>query len=225
MPMEFLCLSCPAEQELRALQRELCARNKQLSRWRQDVARWGLTPRGQRVCLAVWILSKYDTDLAVVYAKHARQQRRRKFAEERFPIVPPIQEWFLEMNLDEIADILDSDKPCLLSIREDASRFIAEHQCVAWIGTENFARGRAPDAASVAAEYNRLCASLGLASRHVLVEAHAGRQVSLNRSGRKFVARFRKRWRVTKGCTLPSEPMTRAEAQDKALAPCIGTCG
>ena len=72
-------------QDLRRLQRKLDVFQREQRRQHRDEQLCGLTPRAQRVCIAVYILSSYKIEMAAAFAEHASQCRKRKLAERSVP--------------------------------------------------------------------------------------------------------------------------------------------
>ena len=72
----------------------------------------------------LWVLSRYNADIALSHALHAQQRRGKSQAHQALDI----QELFNAVDLDNLVRVLHGSKPKNASFRSEAGRFVAEYQ-------------------------------------------------------------------------------------------------
>ena len=201
------------DEELRSVKLALQAARKKLARQRQLEKNGGLTVRSVHVCLAVWVLSGYNADIALAYACHA--QRRSQSQPQQ---AVDIYDLFNAADLDHVVRVLRGAEPKNASVRSEAARFIAEYQSVDWVKAENYDNGRAPDLAGLVEKYVECCVALGVEPKQAVHPAFGGRHARVGRRGRRFGVRMRQKWKMTLGSVIPAESISREEVRLKVSA-------
>lgn len=155
-------------------------------------ASFNCSPAIQKKAVAVYILSGYDTNLAVTYLKVARAcPANADVAQWRMHV----EDWFLaHWPPDEIVSLWFPELPDHLWLREKALRFLAEANVVAWIRERNLGKGSAPASGEVWQEHQRQLALQGRS--FVDADEDEAELPQLQRAARKFAHALRKRWRV-----------------------------
>lgn len=206
-------------QELRAVSRlvkkgERGARRQQ-RRQQQNAALWGLTRRMIRVALAVYCLSKYSKDCAVEFATRARKKRKAEVF-HGLETDCPIQQWFVDSDLDEVVAVFMPQSRDDYAIRTEAVKFLAEKKTVEWVASQNFRLGQAPTALSLVSNFSANLRALGVEPPFRLNPSRQGRGPTLSRSGRRWCQKMRKRWGLRRRTLGEGPQMTREEVVGKA---------
>ena len=117
-------------------------------------------------------------------------------------------ESFLSLGDDAVLDLRRRDRPITLEDRL-ADQFLSEQQCVQWISELNRVKGVTPDTHMVA-EYRQLLKRGELtASSNTVLPGNA------NAKQRKWVSRFRKKWRVRRGKPLERDVLAPSLMKEK----------
>lgn len=188
-------------------------RQRAESRQRLDATRWGLTARMVQVAVAVYCLSRYSKDCAAEYATHARKRRRSQVL-DGCGAECPIQQWFLEAELDDVVGVLAPETAHHARIRAEAVRFLAEMRTAEWVAAQNFAAGRAPTGCTLD-HYSAELRRFGLEARLTMDPPRAGRGPRLGRMARKWCQRMRVKWGLRRGKLQEGELPTQEEVSQK----------
>ena len=81
-----------------------------------------------RVVLAVYCLSSYSKECTIEFAIRARKRRRSPVADLEESAECPIGQWYLDADVNSVADIFMPVTPEDAAIRTEAVKFLAE-QC------------------------------------------------------------------------------------------------
>ena len=148
-----------------------------------SVARGGLTPLSVRKVLAVYSMSVWRADLALLAAK---QLSRFPKHHVHFPDITLIQSLFLAFDLADLLAMYDDEHSAWARARQFSRKFLAEFQAWDWVKAQNVRQGVAPTGAEVFEKYT---AAEG---------KHTGERAS-RRTVRKWAARWHARWGVRRG--------------------------
>ena len=220
--MKLKELLCCVFQDLRRLQRELDVFQREQRRQHRDEQLCGLTPRAQRVCIAVYILSSYKIEMAAAFAEHASQCRKRKLAERSVPGDWPVQirQWFRELPREVLYKLQEPESKQEKSICVEARKFIAKWQTAHWVTEQNYQCGVAPTYASVAEHYHGELdrQDHGHVSERLLTSAHGrdGKAGIAGRHARAWCNRFCKRFALIRGRLATKATISWEELEDKA---------
>lgn len=202
-------------QELRGVCGLLQKQQKMQSRQRLDVQRWGLTKRMIRVAVAVYCCSQYSKDCAVEYALHARKRRRSQVPDLK-DVECPIQQWFLDADLEDVVGFLVPETQEQQSIRKEAVHFVAEKRTADWVAAQNFNAGRAPTGSSLVDHYAAELRRFSVESRVAFDPPRLGRGPRLGRMARKWCQRMRFKWGLRRGKLREGEALAQEEVAQKA---------
>lgn len=202
-------------QELSSVRGLLQKQQKAQSRQRLEVQRWGLTARMVRVAVAVYCCSQYSKDCAGEYAVHARKRRRSQVLDLK-DVECPIQQWFLEADVDDVVGFLVPETQEQQSIRKEAIHFLAEKRTADWVAAQNFNAGTAPTGSSLVDHYAAELRRFRLEARVKFDPPRLGRGPRLGRMARKWCQRMRVKWGLRRGKLREREPLAEEEVAQKA---------
>ena len=151
-----------------------------------------------RKVLAVYSLSSWRLDMAVLAAKQLAPGQVKHITPEF------IRKLFREHNLEDLLQMHEENHRAWLPARRFAERFLVEHGAWCWVKRINVAQGVAPSAASVFDWYQR--------SRDGVAPARLPGKRTIN----TWVARWRKRWGVQRARLRAADEIEPAVLQQKA---------
>lgn len=203
------------------MERELAQLQREARRCRQDERLCGLTARAQLVCLAIYILSGFDLQVAAAFVHDARKNRKRGLAPEVFEADVPsqIRAWFRECPLERLYQLQIPRPDCLQdeSVHEEAVKYISKCSTAAWVADQNYNHGLAPTYDALVQKYHSElgkhdCGHIG---DRVLHSAD-GRAGLAGRAARAWCNRFCKQFALARRRLSAGSEVTAAELEEKA---------
>lgn len=197
------------------MRRAVKTRQRAALRRQQDLSRWGLTARMVRVVLAVYCLSSYSKECAIEFATRARKRRRSPVADLE-EAECPIGQWYLDADVNSVADIFMPVTPEDAAIRTEAVKFLAERQTMEWVAVQNFQLGRAPTALSLVSNFSANLQAMGVEPAFRFDAPREGRGPKLGRTARRWCQKMRTEWGLRRRTLSEAEHMPREEVVHKA---------
>ena len=195
-------------------QRTLRRRSRAASAW------WGLTARMARVAVAVYVLSRFNLELAKEFARRARKKRRR--FEDTQLAEPPIQDWFVSLPLAEVLAVQEPVTFQEHQIAREAREFIAGFATASWVKAMNYEHHVAPPTSALFEKYACVLQEHGGQLSSALSTSADGRDSARpGRAGRYmqlWCQRLRKTWGLRLGKLAGSAFLPVEEARAKAEA-------
>lgn len=209
-------------QDIGILKKQLNALQRELRRQRQDELLCGLTARGQLLCVAIYILSDYNLEIAAAFAQQAQECRKRIVHAQNIPEDwhDQIRAWFRDLPIERLFQLQDGKSDQDASIQTEAKKFIAKWKTANWVTEQNYNSGIAPTYGSVAEHF-----SVEMEEEHlhhlaerVLSSAHGrdGKDGVAGRHARAWCNRFCKRFALVRGRLATKAAIPREELEDKA---------
>ena len=181
--------------------RQLRTAQQRLARHNAALAAGGLTPLSVKKVLAIYALSAWQLDVAVQVAK---QLSRLPAQHPQSPDHALVRKLFVDIELDSLLSMYDEGNSCWQPAMNFARKIVAELAVCRWVAVQNVVHGVAPSAAQVHDQFERNCVAATLV------------QPSSKRSRNKWVARWRRRWRLRKGKLRDADLVDPATLRTKA---------
>lgn len=160
-------LRCREDVDLARVRSQLKALQRKARKQRHDEDLRGLTQRAQHVCVAVYILSDYNMDMAASFARQVRQSRKKTLPncpDAEWP--GQIGVWFRGLPMERLYDLQSGGSNQDVSIRAEARNFIAKWRTASWVTDQNYQCGHAPTYGAVAERFHSDAAAALLSSAH-----------------------------------------------------------
>ena len=208
------------QEHLQSLRRRLKNVQRQARRQRQDVELCGLTPRGQLVCLSIYILSGFQANVAAAFLLEARQSRKRSLEPEiqEAKATDNISLWFRETSFEKLCDLQDGKDS---AIHAEASKFVSKWRTAEWVAQQNYECGLAPTYDRLARKY---CAELeacniGYLAQPLLASAEGsdGRNGCAGRTARAWCGRFCRQFAFARKRLVLGGDMPLTELEEKVF--------
>ena len=193
-------------QEVRAQMKHL--QSRQCSKRRSIRRASSLTPAAERLVMAVYVLSNYNSSIAgkllLSYGKthlaDASLQEAERAVENMFMSFP-----------DDVAQTLSYPEDAAHARTATAAkRYIAEHGVASWVEKQNVQHGVAPGSLSARRQYEEQLRSSNVTS------ASLGA-----RAARRWVQRWRRRWGIRRGKIVRQAPLDAETVVSKESWLCL----
>lgn len=203
------------------MERQLAQLQREARRRKQDERLCGLTPRAQLVCLAIYILSGFDLEVAAAFVYDARKNRKRGLAAEILEADVPsqIRAWFLECSLERLYQLQIPRPDCLQdqSVHEEAIKYISKFCTAAWVADQNYKHGLAPTYDALVQKYHselgkRECGHIG----DRILHSADGQAGFAGRTARAWCNRFCKQFGLARKRLNAGSEVPPAELEEKA---------
>lgn len=204
------------------MQRQLSQLQRHMRRQSRDEQLCGLTPRAQLVCLAIYILSGFQMEVAEAFVQDARKRRKRILSEGAMTenIPTKIRTWFRECPLERLYQLQVPETECSRDqiLHQEAVKYISKFHTAKWIADQNYKHSLAPTYDALVNKYREELAKHG--SGHVadrLVLSTDGRVGAAGRTARAWCGRFCAQFAVARKRLAVGSEMPAAEFEEKAV--------
>ena len=172
-------------------------------------SQWRFSKPSQRVALILYDKDQHDPAAAAAFLKKEAEKRQWPSKPE-LEVRKLVQDWFLEVDLNEFTDLCDAANPKDPGAMRSAMAFWQEWSLAAWVEEANYSKGVAPSTAAVLDHSEQLRADVPEAVRP------AARGVAAQGKARAWAFRFRQRWGLSHGAIPAQDDMPATELNQKA---------
>ena len=193
-----------------ALSSALAAKKKEINAAQKRLrSQWRFSKPLQRAALILF--GKGHNGSAVAAAFLSKEAKQRHWPEKAdAELRRMVEEWFLEIDIDDFNSLCDADNPSDLVAMRHAMKFWHEWSVAAYIEDANFNKGVAPSTAAVLDRCEQLRAELPESAQPAAKGAVA------QGKARAWAFRHRKRWGFSHGAIPTKDDLPAQERWEKA---------
>ena len=190
------------KRELQALRPDIKLHQRRHTASKAKRRTFGLKDYAQQVVLAVWVLSEYDLELAVVKTLSYDSAKQAKASHQQAKRL--VEDLILNMAPSFAASVCHPEDSRTRGIAEAAQRFLAEAATRDWVRAQNLQHGVAPGYMAARIQYEQRLVSKGMSP-----------VVADKRTANKWAQRWRKRWGIKRGMVSRQQLLTETMIQCK----------